>query len=95
MVTLEQLPDISGHRFGNITLGYDRVDQIRAEVSTLEALAALVCRVDRSALTLEMIQRVTREVETRIAALTPEDYAEWRDEDPQRLLAVALALQPI
>jgi hypothetical protein len=90
METLRNLPDIAGRRFGNLALGYDRIEQIRAEVSVLETLAALVCGCPREDLTVERVQKMTADLRQRAAALTDDDYAEWRDEDPLRLIAIAV-----
>lgn len=93
MEALKHLPDVSGRKYGTIDLGYDRVDTIRMEISTLETLAALICGCSREALTLPKVQWVTADLQARMAALTPETRAEWRDEDPQVLLALAVAMR--
>lgn len=91
METLRNLPDISGRRFGNIAIGYDRIDQIRTEVGTLETLAALVCGCSREDLTLAKVLALLTEVETRIARLTADERAQFDMVESHHLLAVALA----
>lgn len=53
---LNTLPDVSGKRFGNLSLGYDRVTEIRDEVSLLSRVAARVCGVEPHELTTEMLE---------------------------------------
>ena len=91
METLRNLPDVSGRRFGNLSIGYDRIDQIRAEASTLETLAALLCGCSREDLTVQKVQSVIAALQSHMATLTDEDRAKWQDEDPQKLLAMAVS----
>jgi hypothetical protein len=49
--TLTALPSTGGSRFGQVTLGYDRVDRIRTEHSALTALAAVLCPVETLTMT--------------------------------------------
>jgi hypothetical protein len=90
METLRALPDIAGRKFGNVSVGYDRIDQIRTEVATLETLASWLCGVPREDLTLEKVQRTLGQLQSSAASLTAEDREKYRDEEPQKLLAIAL-----
>ena len=42
METLKTLPDLQGRKFGALSFGYDRIEQIRMEFGILESLAALM-----------------------------------------------------
>jgi hypothetical protein len=90
MESLRSLPDISGRRFGNIAIGYDRIDQIRMEMGTLETLAALLCGVEREKLTLADVQRLLADLQTRQATLIDADFDALGDLDPRTLLAMAV-----
>jgi hypothetical protein len=65
METLRALPDIQGRKYGTVAVGYDRIDQIRTEVSLLEALAALVCGCTRDELTTQRLQQAITEFQAR------------------------------
>jgi hypothetical protein len=92
METLRTLPNLEGRRFGVITIGYDRIEQIRTELSVLESLAAVLCNCDREALTVPMVQRLTAAITNRVQAVTDADIEEIRGENPIDLVARAVAL---
>ena len=90
METLQSLPNIAGRRFGSLTIGYDKIEQIRAEATTLEAVAALVCGAEREALTIPLVQQALTDLQMRASALTDEDRARVAGVDPKQLLALAV-----
>lgn len=62
-------------RFGTLTLGYDRVEILRAEHAQLRDLAALICDVPTDKLTLHHVETMVRELKSRVDqqdAETPE-----------------------
>ena len=59
METLKILPALEGRRFGQIALGYDRVEQIREEFGSLLSLASVVLDIDREKVTLNDIRALT------------------------------------
>lgn len=66
METLKVLPEVNARIKGGLaSIGYDRVTQIRDEVSALEQLAAVVLGIPRETLTLAdvngFISQVTRQ----------------------------------
>ena len=94
METLRALPDLQGRRYGTVALGYDRIDQIRMEVSVLETLAAVICGCRREELTIPIVQAVLADIQTRGTALTDDDLDAARALGARELLARAVAVLP-
>lgn len=69
--TLRLLPE-HGSRFGTMSLGYDRVTQIRDEYSAMLDLAADLCAVPAVSLSLEDL-RVRQQRKAACSALNRED----------------------
>lgn len=89
MDTLRSLPDVQGRRFGSVNIGYDRIDQIRAEFSALESLVALLCGCDRDSLTMNKAQRLLSDVQARMLTVTEDDLLKVGDCTPIDLMAMA------
>lgn len=92
METLRSLPDMSGRKFGTISLGYDRIDKVRTEFGVLESLAALVLGCDREAVTVEKVSALLADVQIRAASMSDEEKAALGEVEPRKLLAAAVAL---
>ena len=54
--TLDSLPDVSGKRFGALSVGYENATAIRDEFSLLRAVAAACCGKDPEALTVADVE---------------------------------------
>ena len=83
METLTTLPDLEGRRFGSLNLGYDRIQKIREEHSTLLSLAALLLGVDPTEVTAKQVAALVLHLSTQLAAL-PSDLTS----QSERLAAV-------
>lgn len=72
MESLKTLPDLQGRKFGALSFGYDRIDQMRMEFSVLEQLAALVCKCEREEVTIPKVQQAIAAIQQEQANLTPD-----------------------
>lgn len=66
MESLKHLPNIEGRKYGTISIGYDRIDQMRGEIGVLESLAALVCGCTREELTIQKVQVAIAKLQSEV-----------------------------
>ena len=97
METLRLLPSMEGRRFGTMSLGYDRVDQLREEFSTLLSLAAVMLNTEPEKVTTRDVETLVTELRTKAAAFAPDDQVFDLDAEtpptPREVMAWGLALQ--
>lgn len=69
MKTMTTLPDVSDRRYGALSIGYDKITEIRGEMAALMALASLVIGKPAEELTVQDVQAMTRKLEEQQAAV--------------------------
>lgn len=93
MKTLTALPAVDERsRFGAVSIGYDKIIEVRTEHSALVALAATLLGVDPSQVTIEMVTKLTADVQAAATELDEDTLSDAHAIGARALLGRAAAL---
>lgn len=92
MKTLTALPAVDERsRFGAVSIGYDKIIEVRTEHAALVNFVAMFLGVPPEKVTLDMVTRLTSDVQQLVVAVDDETHEADSASGTARLLARAAA----